>query len=91
MGTRLRAFGHETLSAENRLATLLDWARLEWNLTLCTTLGAGSVEHLTVGHALTLARITTILTTLWSAEVLGGVKLLFTFCERKRLTAIAAL
>jgi hypothetical protein len=40
--------------------------------------------------ALGLARRTTLFATLWCTEVLRSVKLLFTLCERKYGTAIAA-
>jgi hypothetical protein len=81
----------ETRFAEDRTSTFLDWARLERNLTLCTALGARSVEHLPVLHALILALVAAVLAPLRCGELLGGIKFLFTIGERERLTAIAAL
>lgn len=92
----IRALCRHALRVETRFAkdwasTLFHWTWLEGNLTLCTTLGARSVEHLPVLHALVLALVAAVLTPLRCRELLGGIKFLFTIGERERLTAIAAL
>ncbi len=84
------AFRGKALFAEDRLATLLDGAGLERDLALVATLGAGGVVHLTIAEALGLARGAAVLAALGSAEVLGGVELLFAVRERECLSAIAA-
>ncbi len=63
--------------------------QLRWHLALRTTLGTHCIVHLSC-TAIVLASLTAVLAALWSAEVLGGVKLLFTVSERKYVTAIAA-
>ena len=87
----LGAACHKASFAQDRFATLLNGARLERNLARCTTLGAYGVVHLAgSGCALVLAGCAAILAALWSAQVLAGIKFLFTVGERELLTAIAA-
>jgi hypothetical protein len=81
----------ETRFAEDRTSTFLDWARLERNLTLCTALGARSVEHLPVLHALILALVAAVLAALWSGKTALSVESLLTFRESEWRTAVAAL
>ena len=85
------AFGVETRLAETRAATFLDCARLEGDLALCTALATDSVMHLTVLRTLVLALSAAVLAPLRCGELLARVEFLFTFGERKGLSAIAAL
>jgi hypothetical protein len=84
------ALGGETILAEDRLATLLDGAGLERNLAVVSALGADGVVHLTIALTLGLASRAAVLAALGGAQVLAGVKLLFTLGEREGLSAIAA-
>jgi hypothetical protein len=81
----------EAVQAENWAATLLDWARLEWNFALSSAVSAHRLVHFAGLHALVLALVAAILATLWSAEVLARVEFLFAFRESEFHTAIAAL
>jgi hypothetical protein len=81
---------HEAVLAEDRLAALLDGARLERHLALRTTFGAHGGVHLPRRKALALAGSATILAALWGAEVPACIELLFAFREGKGVPAIAA-
>jgi hypothetical protein len=80
---------HETSFAEDRLAALLNGARLEGHLALRATLGTHCIVHL-AGSAVCLARGAASLAALGSAEVLAGVEFLLTIGERECSAAIAA-
>jgi hypothetical protein len=84
------AFCHEAVATQNWASTLLDWARLEWNLASVTALCTCCIVHFALSVALVLAVIAAILAALWSAEVLASKELLLTFREGERLAAIAA-
>lgn len=85
------ALGIEASLAQNRATAFLDWARLERNLALSATLTTDRVMHLTVLHALALARIAAVLAALRCAEVPALEELLFTFGKSEGLPAVAAL
>lgn len=87
---RLRALGHETVAAQDRLAALGLGARLERHLALRAARRADGVEHFALAHAIVLALGAAILTALRSLKALGRIELLFTLGEREGLTAIAA-
>lgn len=77
--------------AQDRTTTFLNRTGLERNLALRAALATNGIVHLAVLHALALARIAAILATLGSAQVLAGVKLLFSFGKGEGLPAVAAL
>jgi len=81
---------HEAILAEYRPSAFLDGARLERNLAGVSALGAYGVVHFTITRPLLLAGCPTSLAALGGAQVLGGIKFLFTCRELERRTAIAA-
>jgi|CXWL01.1.fsa_nt_gi hypothetical protein len=83
------ALSHETGLAEDRLSAFLDWTGLEGHLASRAALGADCIVHF-ARATIRLASGTASLAALWSAQVLAGIKFLFTISERKLLTAIAA-
>jgi hypothetical protein len=77
------ALSHETGLAQNWLSAFLDWTRLERHLASGAALGTHCIVHFAYASAICLASRTASLATLWSAQVLAGVKFLFTVGELK--------
>ena len=90
MSLRRVAFCHEALFAEDRLAAFLHGTWFEGDLALRATFGADCIVHFTSGEPLIFAVGSAIFATLWSAQILGGVELLFAFRECECCTAVAA-
>lgn len=84
------ALGHETSLAEDWLSAFLNRTWFERHLAGAATLGAHCIVHFARCATIVFASGAASLTTLGSAQVLAGVKFLFTVGERKYLSAIAA-
>lgn len=86
----IAALRHEAFTAQHGLASLFHRTWFERDLALSTALGADSIVHLALRHALGFGCSAAFLATLGGTEVLGAVKLLFALREDKSGAAIAA-
>ncbi len=90
VGLRSSLLCLKTGVTEDWASAFLDWARLERHLTCCSAVGANSIVHFASCHAVVLALVAAILTTLRSLKALRRIEFLLTSGELKRGTAIAA-
>ena len=84
------ALCHEAVAAQYGLATFFHWTWLEGDLALSSALGADSIVHFALTHALGLSSGAAFFAALRCTKIFGVVELLFAFCEDECGAAIAA-